>query len=99
INAIIAEVERLQNEPITEEELQDTKDMFLNSLVFRFDSYEDVLSERLSNEYRGLAADAFDEYVEGVRNTTVEDVQRVAQDFLNPDKLEILVVGNAQEIG
>lgn len=99
IDAIIAEIERLQNEPITEEELQDTKDRFLNSLVFRFDSYEKVLSERLSNEYRGLSADAFDEYVEGVRNTTVEDVHRVAQEYLSPDQLEILVVGNADEIG
>lgn len=99
INAIIGEIERLQNEPITEEELQDTKDQFFNSLVFRFDSYEDVLSQRLSNEYRGLSADAFDEYVEGVRNTTIEDVQRVAQEYLKPDQLEILVVGNADEIG
>ncbi|MDX1641180.1 MAG: hypothetical protein R3220_05755, partial [Balneolaceae bacterium] len=89
----------LRNEPITEQELQDTKDQFLNSLVFRFDSYEDVLSQRLSNEYRGLSADAFDEYVEGVRNTTIEDVQRVAREYLRPDQLEILVVGNADEIG
>lgn len=99
IDAIIGEIERLQNEPITEEELQDTKDRFLNSLVFRYDSYEKVLNERLSNEYRGLSGDAFDEYVEGVRNTTVEDVQRVAQEYLRPDQLEILVVGNADEIG
>lgn len=99
IDAIIGEIERLQNDPITEQELQDTKDRFLNSLVFRFDSYEKVLGQRLSNEYRGLSSDAFDEYVEGVRNTTIEDVQRVAREYLRPDQMEILVVGNADEIG
>lgn len=99
IDAIIKEIERLQNEPITQKELRDTKDQFLNSMVFRYDSYEKVLNQRLSNEYRGLPDDAFDQYVEEVKATTVEDVQRVAREYLRPGKLEILVVGNKEEIG
>ncbi|HBX67801.1 MAG TPA: hypothetical protein DEG32_17255, partial [Balneolaceae bacterium] len=65
IDAILKEVERLQNEPITQEELQQTKDQFLNSLVFRYDSKSQILNQRISNEYNGLSADAFDELVEG----------------------------------
>lgn len=99
IDAIIEQIERLQNEPITEQELQDVKDQILNSAVFEYDSYEEVLRERMSNTYRGLPADAFEQYIEGVKETTVEDVQRVAQEYLNPDKLQILVVGNKEEIG
>jgi predicted Zn-dependent peptidase len=99
IDAIIKEIERLQNEPITAEELQNTKEEFLNSLVFRFDSFEKVLNQRLSNEYRGLSPDAFDQYVEEVKATTVEDVQRVAKEYLHPEDMEILVVGNGEEIG
>lgn len=99
IDAIIEQIERIQNEPITQEELQDTKDQFLNSLVFRYDSYEKVLNQRMSYDYRGLSPDAFDEYVEGVRSTTIEDVQTVAQKYLQPENLEILVVGNGDEIG
>ncbi|NGP75787.1 insulinase family protein [Balneolaceae bacterium YR4-1] len=99
IDAIIGEIERLQNEPITQEELQDTKDQFLNSLVFRYDSFEKVLNQRMSYDYRGLSENAFDEYVEGVKATTIEDVQRVAREYLNPDQMEILVVGNKDEIG
>lgn len=99
IDAIIEQIKRLQNEPITKEELQKTKDQFLNSLVFRYDSYEKVLNERLSNEYRGLPEDAFDQYVEGVKATTIKDVQEVAKKYLRPDALQILVVGNEDEIG
>lgn len=99
IDAVIEQIERLQDEPISEEELQETKDQFLNSLVFRYTSYEDVLNERMSNEYRGLPEDAFDQYVEGVRNATVEDVQRVAREYLQPDQLEILVVGDKNGLG
>ena len=99
IDAIIEQNERLQNEPITKQELQDVKDQILNSAVFEYDSYEEVLSERMSNEYRGLPADAFEQYIEGVKATTIEDVQAVAQEYLNPDNLQILVVGNKEEIG
>jgi predicted Zn-dependent peptidase len=99
IDAIIEQIERLQNEPITKQELQDVKDQILNSSVFEYDSYEEVLNERMSNEYRGLPADAFEQYIEGVKNTTIEDVQSVAQEYLEPGNLQILVVGNKEEIG
>lgn len=99
IDAIVEQIERLQNEPITEQELEDVKDQFLNSMVFRFDSYEEVLGRRMSNEYRGLPADAFDNFIEGVRATTIEDVQEMAQKYLRPEQLQILVVGNKEEIG
>ncbi|MEL7832374.1 pitrilysin family protein [Fodinibius sp. Rm-B-1B1-1] len=99
IDAIIEQIERLQNEPITKQELQDVKDQILNSAVFEYDSYEEVLSERMSNEYRGLPANAFEQYIEGVKATTIEDVQAVAQEYLDPDNLQILVVGNKEEIG
>lgn len=99
IDAIIDEIKRLQNEPITQDELRETKDQFLNSLVFRYTSYESVLYEQMSNEYNGMSKDAFDKFVEGVRATTVEDVRNVAQKYLRPDQLQILVVGNGGEIG
>jgi len=99
IEAIIEQIERLQNEPVTEEELQQTKDQFLNSIVFRYDSRSKVLNERLSNEYAGLPADSFDKLVEEVKAVTIEDVQEVAQKYLRPDQVQILVVGNESEIG
>ena len=99
IDAVIEQIRRLQNEPITNKELQDTKDQILNSSVFEYDSYEEVLSQQMSYDYRGLPGDAFDQYIEGVKNTTIEDVQRVAKEYLTPDYLQIMVVGNKDEIG
>ncbi|SMO91788.1 insulinase family protein [Gracilimonas mengyeensis] len=99
IDAILKEVKRLQEEPITQEELELTKDQFLNSLVFRYDSKSKILNERIDNEYLGLSPDAFDELVEGIKATTIEDVQRVAREYLKPEQVQILVVGNEDEIG
>jgi predicted Zn-dependent peptidase len=99
IDAIKKQIERMQNEKITKKELRDTKDQILNSAVFQYDSYEQVLGQQMSYDYRGLPNDAFEQYIEGVKNTTIEDVQNVAQKYLNPDELEILVVGNKEQIG
>lgn len=99
IEAIIAQIERLQNEPVSEEELQNTIDRFLNSLVFQYDSRASVLNERMSYEYAGLPPDTFDHLVEEIQAVTAGDIQQAAQKYLRPDALQILVVGNGAEIG
>ncbi len=99
IDALIAEVEKMQTNPVTKKELDDARDRFLNSLVFRYDSKQKILNERISNEYNGLSKDAFDKYVEDLKKVTISDIQQVAKEYLNPDKVQILVVGNADEVG
>lgn len=99
IDALIAEVKKMQTNPVTKKELEDARDRFLNSLVFRYDSKQKILNERISNEYNGLSKDTFDKYVEDLKKVTVSDIQQVAKEYLNPDKVQILVVGNAEEVG
>ncbi len=99
IDAILVEVKRLQDEPVSQKELTDARDRFLNSLVFKYDSKNKILNERLSNEYNGLSQDAFDKYVEGLKKVSISDIQRVAKEYLHPDKVQVLVVGNKAEIG
>lgn len=99
IDAIIAQIRRLQDEPVTEEELTSTRDQFLNTLVFQYPSISSVLRERMNNDYAGLPADTFEQLVAQIQQVTVADVQAVAQRYLQPDNIKILVVGNAQETG
>ena len=99
INAIIGQIERLQREPVSEEELLQTKDQFLNTLVFQYPSISSVLRERMNNDYAGLPPDTFEQLVEQIREVTVADIHDVAQRYLRPDSLRILVVGNGEEIG
>ncbi|TVQ66872.1 MAG: insulinase family protein [Balneolaceae bacterium] len=99
IHATLHEVRRLQNEPVSEQELNDTRERFLNSLVFRNENRSSALFEQLNNTYLGLPLDAFEQYVEEVRRVTPEDIQRVAREYLRPDEVQILVVGNSDLIG
>lgn len=98
IEAIIGQIERLQEEPVSEEELELTRDQFLNSLVFQYTSRGAVLRERMNNDYAGLPPDTFERLVEEIREVSAADVQEVAQQYLRPGALQILVVGNGEEV-
>ena len=99
IDAILVEIKKLQDEPVSTEELTDAKNRFLNSLVFRYDSKNKILNERLSNEYNGLPQNYFDQYVEQLKKVSVSDIQRVSKTYLRPEQVQIMVVGNGDEIG
>ena len=51
-----------------------------------------------SAEFTGRDLKYWESYRDKVRAVTVDEVQRVAQRYLQPDKLVILVVGNADEM-
>lgn len=99
IEAVRREMRKLQEEPVSSEELEDTRNSILNSLVFRTDSRSSVLRQRMNNEYLGLPADAFETYIEELQEISPENIQRVAQEYMRPDEMKILVVGNGAELG
>ncbi|MEW6495545.1 MAG: pitrilysin family protein [Cyanobacteriota bacterium] len=98
IKAILSEIEQLRTTPITPAELAFAKDQILNSFVFNFQDPAQTLSRLMRYEYYGYPKDFIFEYLEGVKATTIEDVQRVAQKYLQPNQLVTLVVGNAAAI-
>lgn len=99
IDAMLVEVVKLQDEAVGIEELEEARERMLNSLVFRYDSKNKILNERISYEYNDLPADFFDLYIEQLKEVTSADIQRVAQEYIKPNDVQILVVGNAAEIG
>ncbi|NMG59352.1 insulinase family protein [Geitlerinema sp. P-1104] len=98
IEAVRQELDQIRREPITPEELQFAQDSTLNSFVFNFASRAQTLSRLLTYDYYDYPTDFLFRYQDGVRETTVEDVLRVAQTYLNPEQLVTLVVGNRAAI-
>jgi zinc protease len=99
IEAVRREMVRLQEEPVSREELEDTRNSILNSLVFRNVSRASVLNQRMNYDYLGLPADSFERYIEELREITPDDIQRVASEYMRPNDMKILVVGHGGEIG
>jgi len=97
IQAASEDIEGLAKQPITDDEIQKAKDAILNAFIFRLDSPDKILSERMTYEYYGYPPDWLDKYQAEVKKVTAADVSRVATKYLHRDQLAVLVIGNTKE--
>jgi len=94
LKALQVQIERLVKEPATAEELKRAKDAILSSFIFRIDTPDKVLAERLTYEFFGYPLDFLEKYRSGIEKVTVGDVTRVARQYVHPNAFAVLVVGN-----
>ncbi len=94
LKASIEELNRLRAAPVTDQELQVAKDSILNGFVFNFDKPSKTLNRLVTYEYFGYPKDFVFEYQKGIAAVTKADVLRVAKEYLRPDDLTIVAVGN-----
>jgi zinc protease len=97
IQATDEDIENLAKDPISEQEIQRAKDDILNAFIFRLDSPDKILGERMTYEYYGYPPDWLDKYQAEIKKVTAADVSRVAAKYLHKDQLAVLVVGNTKE--
>jgi zinc protease len=96
--AALSEIDGLTTRPFTQEELNRAKDNILNSFLFRYDTKDKVLAERVRLEFYGYPADYLETYKAALEKVTLADLSTVAKKYIHPDKLAVLVVGNGPEI-
>lgn len=87
--AILDEVRRLRDEPISADELQRVKAQVLAGHVYQLDSIFYQAMQLGTSETVGLGWKKIQEYVEKVNAVTVEQVQAVARKYLIDDHLTI----------
>ena len=98
IEIVMEEINRLRNSKVSAEELETAKNYLIEVFPRNFSTATQVAGLFAQDEYTKRAPDFWTNYRDRVRAVTVEDVQRVAQKYLQPDKLVVLVVGNIDEI-
>lgn len=91
---IIDEIKKMQTTDVTDEELRRGIDPYLNKFVFFFDSKEKIVNRMLTYDLFGLPADFLTKQKEAVEKTTAADVRAVANKYLKPDKMRIVIVGD-----
>jgi zinc protease len=97
IQATGEDIDNLTKQPITDEEIQHAKDGILNAFIFRLDSPDKILGERMTYEFYGYPPDWLDKYEGEIKKVTVADVSRVATKYLHKNQLAVLVVVNTKE--
>ena len=85
IKSMLHEMRQIQQEPVTDQELQEAKNFFKGSYPFRFETNEQIGGQLLLIELFGLGQDYFTRDQALTLAVTKESVQASAKRLLKPD--------------
>jgi zinc protease len=85
-------------EAVPESELEKAKRYLQLQLPSEFESTGDIASQLVPVVVHGLPLDYYNTYVQRIEDVTVADVQRVAQQYVDPTKFAVVIVGDRKAI-
>jgi zinc protease len=95
--SVFQELKRIRTEAVRDQELADAKAYLIGSFPLRMDTNAKLASLLNLVELHSLGLSYFDDYPKAIAAVTKEDVLRVAQKYLNPDRYALVVVAKLAE--
>jgi zinc protease len=95
---VLAQIDAMRSEPVSQEELATAVNYAIGLLPRSFSTPRTAAGTFALDEYTGRPKDFWKTYREKLEAVTPQDVLRVAKDYLHPEKLVTLIVGNATDI-
>jgi zinc protease len=95
LRLMVDEVVRLQQQPVAAGELRGAQDYLAGSFPLTIESPSAIAQQVLSHLFYGLDLKEIETYRDQVERVTPGDIQRVARQFLKPEQLSIVLVGDA----
>ncbi|MBC7796656.1 MAG: insulinase family protein [Pyrinomonadaceae bacterium] len=92
------EFDRICNESVPDEELQDAKNYLTGVFPIKLETQEGLTNQLLTIQINDLPSDYLQTYRDNINAVTIEDVQRVAQKYILSDKTAIVIVGDAKSV-
>jgi zinc protease len=93
---MLNQLRRIRDERVTEEELNAAKGFLAGSFPLRIQTAGQIGAQIAQNRLLGLPIEHLTEYRERILAVTADDVQRVAQRYVMPERALIVVVGDAR---
>ncbi len=84
--------------PVTQAELEFSKQAIIRGYPRTFETPDQIANRLTPLVIYGLPDSYFNDFIPSVRAVTAEDVQRVANKYLDPSRMAILVVGDRKVI-
>ena len=97
IEAALGEVDRIRSEPVSDRELKTAIDSVLNGFVFNFDTRRKTLGRLMVYRYWDYPDDFIFRFNEKIAKVGKADIQRVAEKYLRPENLKIVIVGKTAD--
>jgi zinc protease len=98
ISVALQQVERMQKEGVSEEELETAKRYLIGSFPLRLTSQRDLARFYSQVEYYGIGLDYPERYPSLIQSVTVEDVHMAAKKYLHPQEMILTVVADMQQV-
>lgn len=95
---ILSEVDKIIKEPVTEEELKNTKAKYVGRFVRALEDPQTIANYAYNIATEDLSEDFYKNYLERINSITVEDVQKAAQKYFSIDNSRIVVAGKGSEV-
>ena len=90
----LLEIDRMRADPVSEGELSLATSYLDGVFPIRYETAAAIAAALANMHIYGLGADYYDRYRERVRAVTLDDVQRAARQYLDPERLQVVVVGD-----
>lgn len=94
IRSIFKQVENLRDALVSEEELKAAKEALINSFIFRYNSAQAIVSQKMNLEYFGFPKDYLETYTQKIEQVTAGQLLEVARKYLKPEEMTLMVVGD-----
>ena len=98
ITRFVANMERMRTELVTDSELAEAKEAYVNSFVFSFASSSAIVGRLIALEYDGLPKDFLQQLRARVIALTKEEILAAAKKHFNPERLTIVAVGAGEAL-
>ena len=95
LRLIVDEMWRLQRQRVSGRELADAQAYLTGSFPLTIETPSAIALQVLNAVFYGLDLEELQTFRERVNAITVDDIQRVAKTYLHPDRLSIVLVGDA----
>jgi zinc protease len=92
------ELNRIRDEYVEDEMLATAKAKYLGNFIMQSEDKAVVASRAITIEKNDLDKDFYKNFIANIDKVTKEDVKRVANKYLSPDNLRIVLVGKAGDI-
>jgi zinc protease len=97
IDEIRNQIRRIRKENVSDEELSEAKAYLTGSFPRRLDTNRKIADFLASVEFYNLGQDYVNKYADYINAVTKEDILRVAQKYLDPEKYVLVVVADQKK--
>ena len=99
LEGIKAELKKIRDEKVSDEELKDAKSYITGSFPLKFDTNAKISNFLVQIEFYNLGLDYLNEYVKKIEGITKDDIMRVAKKYIDTENYIMVAVGNQEKTG